>query len=396
MENRGLEEQQRPYTEERMGIGPGPILEAAQGGRIGFKGGTKFNPSKRTFLKGAGAGLGVLSMLPFVGKFFKPAAKAVSKAAKVTKDIYGQPDYISDLIAVVQAKGKKSIEPGFKKSDFGTKHTYKNVEVTEDVGGNIRIKKEVEGGGQYTTESGDVDTWDGVVRELDIEIHKGGSSIKDEGLETAKITKEPDVYFEGTVTPDMDGKMKDIVEYIDDVDHLELKKIADESKDLMIKKASGGRVPLAGGKKAGRPKGKRFSYGKQQSWLLDPEWDDMNPDDWLHILKLLRAGEIGGAEGGRVPLAGGGGLRKLIKKALAKLRNMSAEDIFDAQGKVKGFKKPEDYIMDVGWKAGKYYKKNPEKGLEHATAVATGVLAARQLDKRKKKVSGGLAGMLGE
>jgi hypothetical protein len=34
--------------------------------------------------------------------------------------------------------------------------------------------------------------------------------------------------------------------------------------------------------------------------------------------------------------------------------------------------------------------------LEHATAVATGVLAARQLDKRKKKVSGGLAGMLGE
>jgi hypothetical protein len=43
-------------------------------------------------------------------------------------------------------------------------------------------------------------------------------------------------YFEGTVTPDMDGKMKDIVEEIDEIDHLDLKEIADEAKDLMIKK----------------------------------------------------------------------------------------------------------------------------------------------------------------
>ena len=63
--------------------------------------------------------------------------------------------------------------------------------------------------------------------------------------------------------------------------------------------------------------------------------------------------------------------------------------------KLQRFKKPEDYIMDQGWKVGKYYKKNPDKGLSHATAVATGVLAARHLE-RKKKVSGGLAGMLGE
>jgi len=51
--------------------------------------------------------------------------------------------------------------------------------------------------------------------------------------------------------------------------------------------------------------------------------------------------------------------------------------------------------MDLGWKVGKYYKKHPEKGLSHATAVATGVLAARHLE-RKKKASGGVAGMLGE
>ena len=43
--------------------------------RIGLDKGKKVDLSKRKFLKGAGAGLGVLSMLPFVGKFFKPAAK---------------------------------------------------------------------------------------------------------------------------------------------------------------------------------------------------------------------------------------------------------------------------------------------------------------------------------
>ena len=61
-----------------------------------------------------------------------------------------------------------------KRSDLGTKHTYKGVEVTEDAGGNVRIKKDVEGGGQYTDEFGEIDTWDGTVRELDIEITKGG------------------------------------------------------------------------------------------------------------------------------------------------------------------------------------------------------------------------------
>ena len=115
---------------------------------------------------------------------------------------------------------------------------------------------------------------------------------------------------------------------------MDLKEIADEAKDLMIKKASGGRVPLAGG----------------------------------------------------------GGLRKLIQKALAKLRNMRSEDV---ARKIKGIKKPEDYIMDLGWKVGKYYKKHPEKGADAAAAIATGVLIGRH-QQRKKKVSGGLAGMLGE
>ena len=35
---------------------------------------------------------------------------------------------------------------------------------------------------------------------------------------------------------------------------------------------------------------------------MDQEWDDMDPYDWLKILKALQAGDYGAAEGGRVPL----------------------------------------------------------------------------------------------
>ena len=66
------------------------------------------------------------------------------------------------------------------------------------------------------------------------------------------MVKEGDEYVEYTAKPDMDGKLKDVEEYIDDMDHLDLKKIADEVGDVYYenvnitgklkrpKKASGG------------------------------------------------------------------------------------------------------------------------------------------------------------
>jgi len=73
------------------------------------------------------------------------------------------------------------------------------------------------------------------------------------------------------------------------------------------KNATGGRVPLGVG-------------GSPNIFTLDPEWDDLDSDEWLHIIKLLRAGEFGAAEGGRVPLAGG----KEVLKGLAWLANKIA------------------------------------------------------------------------
>ena len=65
-------------------------LHLNDGGRAGFKKGKKVDLSKRRFLKGTGAALGVLSMLPFVGKFFKSAAKVVGK-------FKGTPNLVVDI-----------------------------------------------------------------------------------------------------------------------------------------------------------------------------------------------------------------------------------------------------------------------------------------------------------
>ena len=80
--------QQQMMQRAMMGQGPRPMANA--GGRIGFDKGKKVDLSKRRFLKGTGAAVGLLSMLPFVGKFFKPAAKALGK-------FKGTPNLVVDI-----------------------------------------------------------------------------------------------------------------------------------------------------------------------------------------------------------------------------------------------------------------------------------------------------------
>ena len=69
----------KPNPEDLASGGIAGPLHLYDGGRAGFKKGKNVDLSKRAFLKGTGATLGVLSMIPFFGKFFKPVAKAVGK-----------------------------------------------------------------------------------------------------------------------------------------------------------------------------------------------------------------------------------------------------------------------------------------------------------------------------
>ena len=188
-----------------------PTQEAAGGGRIGFGLGSM---SRRAFLKMMAA----VAAVPLVGKgVTKVAPKVIPKVTEtVARGADGMPAYITNLIEVVKAKGTKDIIEGFKRSDYSTVHSYKGVDVIEDPSGAVRIKQ-----GKETPLYGSDEP---AYHEVNIEITKGEYVKNKQG----KMVKEGDEYFEGTVRPDMDGKMKDIIEEVDEVDHLELKKIADE------------------------------------------------------------------------------------------------------------------------------------------------------------------------
>ena len=82
----------------------------------------------------------------------------------------------------------------------------------------------------------------------------------------------------------------------------------DEIKEIILrinKKADGGRVPFNTG-------GSLIMSGQ----VLPSDFDELDPDEWLHLIKLLQAGEISNlAQGGRVPFSKG----KRALQGLAKL-----------------------------------------------------------------------------
>ena len=205
-----------------------PFRDMQSGGiaRLPFGAGG-FSKARRAFLKmiagltGAGiaGGTGLLKLSS------KVAPKVIKEAEVITRGADGIPKYVYDLIEVVKAKGTRDIIEGFKRSDYSTVHSYKGVDVTEDALGNIKIKSDKTG---VATDSYTGKTHEGIAQENHIQIEKGQMNVKDEGLETQKSFQEPDEYIEGTVYPDMDGKMKDFEEGLDKEVHEYFQKIADE------------------------------------------------------------------------------------------------------------------------------------------------------------------------
>ena len=159
------------------------------------------------------------------------------------------PTYITDLIEVVKAKGTRDVIEGFKRSDYSTVHSYKGVDVIEDGAGNIKIKSDKTG---VATDSYTGKTHEGISQENHMQIEKGGYVKNKKG----EMVKEGDEYIEGTTYPDMDGKMKDFEEGLDEAIHLDFKEIADEIDTIDqhmwsgvksdAKKASGGLAHMLG------------------------------------------------------------------------------------------------------------------------------------------------------
>ena len=241
--------QQNPWMQNQMQQGMGGMQQPKYGGQLRIPFGLGgINKGRRAFMKWlaglTGAGIAGASGLLKLGK---TAPKVIPKAAEViARDADGIPTYAFDLIEVVKAKGSKEIMEGlYKRNPPSTKYTYKDVEVMEDGLGNVSVKKPQTKTGSWTDEATDDTIVDDYVdREVGFEIRKGGTGVKDEGLETQKSFEMPDEYDESTAImqgdPDGGTDVSEVLEYIDEADHLDLKKIADEIIDIRPKKASGG------------------------------------------------------------------------------------------------------------------------------------------------------------
>ena len=195
------------YTETLFGE------KRAMGGRIGFKEGGGM--TRRTFLKL----LGGIASIPFVGKFFKPAAKA-SKAVEVASKSADVPSYFPKLVEKIKLLGDDFTKTAAtKERQVVTK--YKDYELTEDLTtGELRIKRD-----NYTSEEY-------------LQFEPAGQYYDET---RKKVIKYPEQYEEVTVKPDYEGKMKDVDYGLDNID--EIKREVGETE---IKKSGGGLAYMMG------------------------------------------------------------------------------------------------------------------------------------------------------
>ena len=160
--------------------------------RTGFADGPD-DPSRRKFMKIAGG----IASIPILGKFLKPAVKvapAVIETVKRSAD--GIPEFIGDLVTKVVTFGKKNFT-GNRSDEFADQYRLDDYVVTQQ--------------GNKTTIQKFDDPDNPNYKEIEIELETDP--------ETGGVT-----YNEASVRPDAEGKLKDVEEYIDDLDLEDMKK----------------------------------------------------------------------------------------------------------------------------------------------------------------------------
>lgn len=169
-----------------------PTQYMAAGGRIGFADGPD-DPSRRKFMKIAGG----IASIPIVGKFLKPAMVAAPKVVEVVKrGVDGTPEFLGDLITKIVTFGKKNFT-GNRADEFADQYRLDDYVVTQQ--------------GNKTTIQKFDDPDNPNYKEIEIELETDP--------ETGGVT-----YNEASVRPDAEGKLKDVEEYVDDLDLEDMRK----------------------------------------------------------------------------------------------------------------------------------------------------------------------------
>ncbi len=159
------------------------------GGRVGFADGPE-DPDKRKFMKIMSG----LASLPIFGRFFDIGIQAPKVAEVVKRGADGVPDFLADLIAKVKLKAEATgykYFTGNSSDEMADVYQADNFVVTEK--GNKTTIREVD----------DPDRPGYRENQIEIEVDP----------ETGGVT-----YNEASARPDMDGKLKDVDEYIEDDD----------------------------------------------------------------------------------------------------------------------------------------------------------------------------------
>ena len=159
------------------------------GGRVGFADGPE-DPDKRKFMKIMGG----LASIPILGRFIDIGTQAPKVAEVVKRTAEGVPAFLTDLIAKVKLKATEKgtkYFTGNRSDEFADVYQADDFVITEQ-GNKITVKKR--------NQEGDM-----IEKDIEMEI--------DVDPETGGVT-----YNEATARPDAEGKLKDVDEYIDDID----------------------------------------------------------------------------------------------------------------------------------------------------------------------------------
>ena len=163
---------------------------------------------------GAGAGVGFLKYLGL--DFLSKAPKAIAKQVPEMVTTGGTPKYFFDFVNLIKSKGDDVSETA-STVERQKVYDYKGYTLTEDVSsGEIKIYKDTEGGGQYTTPDGDLDTYDGIMYKEEISYTPKETVLNDKG----KAVEVPDIYEESTLKPDMDGDLADAECGLESIDEI--------------------------------------------------------------------------------------------------------------------------------------------------------------------------------
>ena len=179
-----------------------------------------------------------LAALPFVSKFFKPAAKVVEKAAPVVQEgaKLGYENFML-LVDKIKRLGKPADNLATKEREKVTRYVSDNneYELIEDLSsGDIRIVKDRIGGSTYGDEAFEV------INDRSVLDYKSPKSFYNN--ETKKSGKTVAEYDEVKEVANRDGTFDDF----DEIDDFAVQEMLEEIGKTPIKKAGGGLAYMLG------------------------------------------------------------------------------------------------------------------------------------------------------